>query len=116
MARRSIRGGTSASKVLVSFVAVSAASALALAACDGGGGTNEPTEPTSLADCKTEPVTCNSGSTKDGGTVIYTIEKLITGWNLNNADSNTFDFAEVLSGVLGGGPFVVPPDFNVVLN
>jgi len=115
MARRSIRGGTSASKVLVNLVAVGAASLLALAACDGGG-TNAPTEPSSLADCKTEPLTCNSGTTQPGGTVTYTIEKVITGWNLNHADSNTFDFAEVLGGVLAGGPFVVPPDFNVVEN
>jgi len=116
MARRSIGGRTGASKVLVSLVAVGAASALTLAACDGGGSTEEPTSPSSLADCKTEPLTCNSGPTQDGGTVIYTIEKVITGWNLNHADSNTFDFAEVLTGVLAGGPFVVPPDFNVVEN
>jgi len=29
------------------------------------------------------------------GTVTYTIEKTITGWNLNDTDTNTFDFQEV---------------------
>jgi peptide/nickel transport system substrate-binding protein len=99
--------------VLVSFAAVGAASALVLSACS-----SPPAPPAagSLFDCKDQPLTCNAGPTQDGGTVVYTIEKVITGWNLNHVDSNTFDFAEVLTGVLANGPFVVPPDFNVVVN
>ena len=53
---------------------------------------------TSFADCANKPLDCNSGDTKQGGSLTYTIEKTITGWNLNDADSATFDFQEVLDG------------------
>jgi peptide/nickel transport system substrate-binding protein len=98
--------------VLVRLSAVGAASLLALAACSGG--STPPQKPGSLADCSTDPVNCNSGKTSQGGTVTYTIEKKITGWNLNDSNSNTFDFAEVLEAVLPVGPFNVTPDLKVV--
>jgi peptide/nickel transport system substrate-binding protein len=98
--------------VLYSLCAVGAASVLTLAACSSK--PPAPTTPGSLADCATDPVNCNSGTTTPGGTVTYTIEKKITGWNLNDARSNTFDFAEVLEAVLPVGPFNVTPDFKVV--
>jgi peptide/nickel transport system substrate-binding protein len=99
--------------LLVSLFAVGAVSVLALSAC-----TSKPTNttPGSLADCGTDPVNCNKGATAQGGTVTYTIEKKISGWNLNDALSNTFDFAEVLDAVLPAGPFIVQPDFQVVNN
>jgi len=65
--------------------------------------------------CGATPNTCNKGTTKAGGTFTYTIEKVITGWNLNNANSNTFDFAEVLDGVLPGA-FTATPDLKPVVN
>jgi peptide/nickel transport system substrate-binding protein len=103
------------SKGLISLVAVGAVSLLAMSACNGGSKNQAPTQG-SFADCATSPNTCNSGATKQGGAVTYTIEKKITGWNLNDNDSNTFDFQEVLDGVLPVGPFIANPDFNVVLN
>jgi peptide/nickel transport system substrate-binding protein len=75
----------------------------------GGGGSG------SLADCAKNPNTCNTGKVKSGGAMTYTIEKLITGWNLNSANSNTFDFAEVLDGVLPQ-VFIPTPDLKPTLN
>ena len=118
------------------LIAGVAALALALTACsssksnnNGGSGSNTNsssgggnagnatgTKGTgNFADCGTNPNTCNKGTTKPGGTFTYTIEKVITGWNLNNANSNTFDFAEVLDGVLPGA-FTATPDLKPVVN
>jgi peptide/nickel transport system substrate-binding protein len=107
------------SKRLVSLVAVGAASLLVFSACgksNNGSTTTGGTTSTSFADCATKPLDCNGGTTKQGGTITYTIEKTITGWNLNNADSNTFDFQEVLDGVLPQGPFINTPDLKPTLN
>jgi peptide/nickel transport system substrate-binding protein len=105
------------SKRLVGLVAVGAASLLVLSAC-GKAKTASPTESvsTSFADCATKPLDCNGGTTKQGGSITYTIEKLITGWNLNDTNSNTFDFQEVLDGVLPPGPFISTPDLKPTLD
>ncbi len=103
------------SKGLVGLIAVGVASLLVVSACGGGSKSSSNKSSSSFADCATNPNTCNSGTTKQGGTFTYTIEKTISGWNLNNADSNTFDFAEVLDGVLPYA-FGVKPDFSVFLN
>ncbi len=126
------------------LVAAIAAAALAVTACSssGNGGTKNSSSPPApgtsapsssgsssgggtqpsgtlgdhnFANCGTSPNDCNTGAVKKGGTVTYTIEKTITGWNLNNANSNTFDFAEVLDGVLPGA-FTATPDLKPVLN
>jgi peptide/nickel transport system substrate-binding protein len=108
------------SKRLLGLVAVGAASLLVLSAC--GQGSNNSSGPQtsnqskSFADCATKPLDCNSGDTKQGGTITYTIEKTITGWNLDDADSNTFDFQEVLDGVLPQGPFINTPDLKPTMN
>ena len=82
----------------------------------GGGSNTAGTKGTgNFADCGANPNTCNKGTTKPGGTFTYTIEKVITGWNLNNANSNTFDFAEVLDGILPGA-FTATPDLKPVVN
>jgi peptide/nickel transport system substrate-binding protein len=104
------------SKGLFGLVAVGVASLLVVSACGGGGkSTGNKSSSAGFADCATKPNTCNSGTTKQGGTFTYTIEKTISGWNLNNADSNTFEFAEVLDGVLPG-VFNTNPDFSPFLN
>lgn len=103
-----------------------AALALGLTACSssgGGGGNgtqtngNSPTGATAttgsnngggsgtkgtgaFAACSSTPNTCNSGQTKPGGSVVYTIEKTVAGWNLNYSPSNVFDIAEALDGIL----------------
>ena len=120
-------------KLLVAGVA---AATLALTACSSSGGgsspkttgassgassntTNSATQGTegtgNFKDCATAPNTCNSGTAKSGGTVTYTVEKTISGWNENTAASNTFDYAEILDGLL---PYVFPstPDLKSALN
>jgi peptide/nickel transport system substrate-binding protein len=109
------------------LLAGAAAISLALAACGSSGGSSSSSSGGSsngasgtkgtgnFTDCGTKANDCNSGKTKTGGTVTYTIEKTISGWNVNSAASNTFDYAEALDGVL---PFVfnVTPDLKPVLN
>jgi peptide/nickel transport system substrate-binding protein len=84
-----------------------------------GGGTQSQPPGTkgigAFAACGTSPNTCNTGTPKAGGEMTYTIEKPITGWNLNNALSNTFDFGEVLDGILPGA-FTATPDLKPALN
>src|SRR4051812_18376581 len=100
-------------KRLAGVLAIASVSLLVAAACSSGkSGDNGKSVSTSFADCDTKPNTCNSGNVKQGGTATYTIEKTITGWNLNDTDSNTFDFQEVLDGVLPS-TFIVNPDFSV---
>src|SRR5215218_4288971 len=100
-------------KRLAGVVAVASVSLLVASACgNGGGGKKEESVSKGFSDCSGKPNTCNSGKTKQGGTLTYTIEKKITGWNINDTDSNTFDFAEVLSGVLPSA-FLAYPDFSV---
>lgn len=107
------------SKGLLGLVAVGAASLLVLSACGNGSSGSTTTannQSHSFADCATKPLDCNSGDTKQGGTLTYTIEKTITGWNLLDTNSNTFDFQEVLDGVLPQGPFINTPDLKPTLN
>ncbi len=104
-------------KRLAALTAVGAATLLVAAACGGGSNSaNESGGGSTFAECATKPLTCNSGTTKPGGVVTYTIEKTITGWNLNSANSSTFDFQEVLDGVLPLGPFLNTPDLKPTLN
>jgi peptide/nickel transport system substrate-binding protein len=107
-----------ASRRLIGLIAVGAASLLVLSACSKGSPSPSSSEntSTSFADCGNRPLDCNGGNTKQGGTVTYTIEKTITGWNVNDTDSATFDFVEVLDGVLPQGPFINTPDLKATLN
>jgi peptide/nickel transport system substrate-binding protein len=101
-----------------------AALALALTGCSSskggkGGGNNVDTSGTKgtgmFADCAKSPNDCNSGKTKQGGTLTYTLEKTIAGWNINSSNSSTFEFAEVMDGVLPGA-FIPNPDLKIVVN
>jgi peptide/nickel transport system substrate-binding protein len=53
-----------------------------------------------FATCAGSPNTCNTATVKAGGTMTYVLEKTISGWNINTSNSNTFEFAEVMDGVL----------------
>ncbi|MDP9116579.1 MAG: ABC transporter family substrate-binding protein [Actinomycetota bacterium] len=68
-----------------------------------------------LATCATSPNTCNKAATKPGGQVSYVLEKTISGWNINNANSNTFEFAEVMDGILPA-VYNASPDLKPFLN
>jgi peptide/nickel transport system substrate-binding protein len=111
-----------------------AALALGLTACSssgGGGGSNgsksnnEP-QPNGAVTagthgtggflkCATEPTTCNSGSTKPGGTISYVLEKTIPGWNQVYTVSNVFEVAEAEDGVFPGA-YLAGSDLKPFLN
>ncbi|MCW2648322.1 MAG: transporter substrate-binding protein [Pseudonocardiales bacterium] len=107
------------------LVAGLAALALALTGCSsskggkGGGSNNVDTSGTKgtgmFADCAKSPNDCNTAKTKKGGSITYTLEKTLTGWNINSSNSNTFEFAEVMDGIVGGA-FTANPDLKPVLN
>jgi peptide/nickel transport system substrate-binding protein len=93
---------------------------LALAGCGGTAGRNNVDGRMTLgtgafANCGTDPNTCNSGQTRPGGTLRYTIETPVAGWNLNYSRSNGSDLAEVLAGVMPS-VFSFGPDLKTFLN
>ncbi len=111
-----------------------AAIALGLTACSSSGGgnkTNSSGAPKSgsssssapsgstgtgaFKDCAANPNTCNKGQAKPGGSIRYTIEKTVAGWNINYSPSNVFDIAEVEDGIM---PLVfnAGPDLKPFLN
>jgi len=95
-----------------------AAIALGLTACSssGGGGSSNTsgTHGTGiLADCGKNPNTCNTGDTKPGGTFTYTLEKVVYGWNVNSANTSTFEQVEIMDGLLPGA-FTATPDLKPV--
>jgi len=106
-----MRSGT---KRLTGLIAIAAAGLMVVSACstkspNGGGNT------LTWKDCVQHPNDCNSGPTKQGGTMLVTDEKKITSWFVADAASNTYDQAQIMSGLIPS-PFIVRPDSSVVLN
>lgn len=114
------------------LIAGAAAIALALTACSSsksgtGGGTGSSSSGANsnatagtkgtgnFANCATSPNDCNTAAVKQGGTITYTLEKTIAGWNINTANSNTFEFAEVMDGLIPE-VFNAGPDLKPFLN
>jgi peptide/nickel transport system substrate-binding protein len=103
-------------KRLAGVVAIASVSLLVAAACSSNKSSdNGKTVSTSFADCDTKPNSCNGGTTKSGGTLTYAVEKTFTGWNINDAETNTADFVPFFNGILPT-VFNVNPDFSVFLN
>jgi peptide/nickel transport system substrate-binding protein len=90
--------------------------AVMLAAACGSSGSSGTTGDSTFANCDAKPNTCNSGTAQKGGTLIAASEKDVFGWNINDANANTFDIIQMLMGVLVAGPFIIRPDFSVTLN
>jgi peptide/nickel transport system substrate-binding protein len=106
-------------RLLVTGIAVVA---LATAACgSGGGGSSSKTNADGtrgtghFAKCATSPNDCNSGSVAKGGSITYTLEKTMAGWNVNSATTSTFETAEVMDGILPA-VFTADPDLLPALN
>ncbi len=107
-------------KVLLAGVAAIALGLTACSSSGGGGGTSADvtagTKGTgNFSDCASNPTTCNSGDTQPGGDVVYTIEKTVVGWNTNFTNSNVFDVAEVMDGILPG-VYLAGSDLKPFLN
>jgi peptide/nickel transport system substrate-binding protein len=89
-------------------------------ASSSGSNVNDPSAGTAhhgpnFADCALKPTTCNSGTTKPGGTVTYVLEKTIPGWNQVYSPSNVFEVAEVEDGILPGA-YLAGSDLKPFLN
>lgn len=106
------------SKRLGGLVAIAAASVLILGACGtkgGGGGTKQQQSSPGFAECDAKPNTCNSGPTKKGGTLVLVSEKTWPNWNIFDGDGNTYETAQVMSGLVPS-PFIIYPDSSIKLN
>src|SRR5689334_8491338 len=68
-----------------------------------------------FSDCATAPNECNGGETGNGGTLTYAVARPVGGWNLNDADANSLETAQVLAGVLPSA-FVTYPDLSTAPN
>ena len=82
--------------------ALVACATVVLAACgggSGGGGDTQRQTGSAFAACYSNPSTCNSaepGELKQGGQLIYAIEKNIANWNLRSNVGTVFETSQVL--------------------
>jgi peptide/nickel transport system substrate-binding protein len=99
------------------FVAIAATSVLVLSACgtSGGGGTDKAQTSPGFAECETKPNECNTGPTKQGGTITVALEKKIQNWATFDADGNTFETGLINNAVLQV-PYHQLPDNSVAWN
>jgi peptide/nickel transport system substrate-binding protein len=99
------------------FVAIAAASVLVLGACGtSGGGGNKPAQTSpGFAECDQKPNECNTGPTKQGGTITVALEKKIQNWNTIDADGNTFETGLINNAILQV-PYHQLPDNSVAWN
>lgn len=107
------------SSALTRALTLAAGLALVLTACSsgGGGGGSSKGSSAGLTSCNTvgKANTCNSATTKSGGTFTYVLEKNIQQWNVQDVNGNTFENGEALEVVLPQ-VFIPQPDFTVALN
>jgi peptide/nickel transport system substrate-binding protein len=99
------------------LVAIAAASVLALSACGTSGGDGDKPDQASpgFAECEQKPNECNTGETKQGGTIVVGLEKKIQNWNTQDADGNTFETGLILNAILPV-PYVQQPNNSVAWN
>src|SRR5688572_28492070 len=93
------------------FVAIAAASVLAIGTCGirgGGGDTKEQSSP-GFAACEQKPNECNNGHTKAGGSIVVALEKTISNWNTFDSHGNTFETSQVTTALVPS-PFVAQPN------
>lgn len=89
---------------------------LALAACgDSGTGDDKQKSSPGFSECETNPNTCNSGETKQGGTLTVVLEKKLPNWNIFDSDGNTYEAGQAMAGMLPA-PIIVKPDASVEWN
>jgi glutathione transport system substrate-binding protein len=104
------------SKRLGGLVAIAAVPVLAVGACgtSGGGGNTQQSSP-GFAACDEKPNECNSGPTKQGGTIVMALEKKIQNWNTFDADGNSFETGQVMNAIVPQ-PFILQPSNTVAWN
>jgi peptide/nickel transport system substrate-binding protein len=91
--------------------------AAVLAAGGCGGGSDQPDEgqQAGLSGCDDRPNTCNSGQTKQGGTLTFGVDQDLATWNVNADNGNHFITTQMLTGVLPDVHYAAP-DLSVQLN
>lgn len=91
------------------LVAVAAVSVLVLSACgESGSGEKGPESSPGFAECEQKPNDCNTGPTKDGGSITVMAEKGVQDWNTISSDGNTLDTNAIIAGVYPGSFFSKP--------
>jgi len=105
----------SGSKRLAGLVAITAATLLVAGACGTSSSSGPGQSSQGWSTCDKDPNNCNSGPTKPGGTMLVTDEKKITSFFTADAASNTYDQAQIMSGLIPS-PFILNPDLSVTLN
>jgi peptide/nickel transport system substrate-binding protein len=104
------------SKRLGGLMAIAAASVLTVGACGtSGGGGEQQQSSAGFATCEQKPNDCNSGKTKPGGSIVYTLEKKIPNWNTFDSEGNVFETAQVMNGLVPS-PYVAQPDGTMAWN
>lgn len=105
------------SKRLVGLLSVAAAALVFAAACGSDGGTNNNNnqELAGFAQCDAQPLECNRGTTKAGGTLVWATDQDLATWNTNSADGGHFSTAQMLQGILPGA-FYAAPDLTAKWN
>ncbi|WP_203816894.1 ABC transporter family substrate-binding protein [Paractinoplanes ferrugineus] len=101
------------------LVAIAAASMLTITAC-GGSETPPKEELLGFDSCGDKPLTCNTGETKPGGTLVYYEEQDIATWNTVSAEGGHYATSVMLGGLIPavyqGGPDTKPMlDTNLVV-
>jgi peptide/nickel transport system substrate-binding protein len=99
------------------LMAIAAASVLVLTACGTSGGGNKPAQTTSpgFAECDAKPNECNSGPTKQGGTITVALEKKIQNWHTQSSEGATFETG-LINNALVQVPYHQMPDITLAWN
>jgi glutathione transport system substrate-binding protein len=103
---------TNRSKRARGLLAIATISLLAITACSSSGNEEKKEEQLGFGSCKASPLTCNTGETKPGGTVVYYEEQDIATWNTVSAEGGHYATSVMLRsltpGVYNGGPDFKP--------
>lgn len=95
-------------------VAIAAATLLVLAACGAGEDTSAGSSP-GFGSCGQSPLTCNTGETKPGGTLVFYEEQDIAGWNTAGAAGAHY-YTNVMLGPILPDVYYGGPDNRVRLD
>jgi peptide/nickel transport system substrate-binding protein len=101
------------------LLAIATISILTLTGC-GGGKSDEKDDQVGFGSCKASPLTCNTGDTKPGGTLVYFEEQDKATWNTVSAEGGHYITSVMLQPLLpnvyyGGADFKPALDKNLTV-
>jgi len=99
---------------LSGLIALAAATTLAVGACgtDGGSDAGKPSFSEGFAECEAKPNECNSGERKQGGTIVFAVNRGVQNWNQFSGDGNLVETVLILNTVIPS-PFIFLPDGKI---